>query len=93
MIYHNKNEPKYITKEQESEFQKSTSCYICEEKFKIEEINKRVRDYCDLTRKYRGSAHENYSQNLRLDPEKIKIPVIFHNLRGYVSHFIMQKNR
>ena len=91
VIYHKKNEPENITKEQESKFQKSTRCYICEVKYKKEEINKRVRDYCGITRKYRGSAHENCSQNLRLDPEKIKIPVIFHNLRGYDSHFIMQK--
>ena len=28
---------------------------------------------------------------LRIKPENFKIPVIFHNLHGYDSHFIMQR--
>ena len=47
----------------------------------------RVRDHCHVTQKYRGSAHQDCNLNFRLTD---KIPVIFHNLRGYDSHFIMQ---
>ena len=36
---------------------------------------------------------ENQECNLklRIKPENLKIPVIFHSLRGYDSHFIMQQ--
>ena len=40
-----------------------------------------------MTRKYRESAHPDCNINYRLTD---KIPVIFHNLKGYDSHFIMQ---
>ena len=40
---------------------------------------------------YYCSAHQECNLTLRLKPEDIKIPVIFHSLRGYDSHFIMQQ--
>ena len=50
-----------------------------------------VRDHCHITGKFRGSAHQECTLKLRIKPEDIKIPVIFHNLRGYDSHLIMQQ--
>ena len=50
-----------------------------------------VRDHCHITGKFRGSAHQECNLKLRIKPENLKIPVIFHNLRGYDSHFIMQQ--
>ena len=48
---------------------------------------------CYITGKHRGSApaRNNCYLKLRIKPDKIKIPVIFHNLKGYDNHFIMQK--
>ena len=37
-----------------------------------------------------GAAHSSCNTKLRIDPEKVKIPVFFHNLRGYDAHLIMQ---
>ena len=41
--------------------------------------------------KFRGSAHQECNLKLRIKPEDFKFPFIFHNLRGYDSHFIMQQ--
>ena len=67
----------------------SATCYICEKEYS--DKDKPVRDHCHITGKYRGSAHNSCNLQLRFDPDKIKIPVIFHNLKGYDSHFIIKK--
>ena len=83
------NKPLRMTKEDEEEFQKANECHICNKKYTNEDI--KVRDHCHITGKYRGSTHQECNLKLRVKPEEIKIPVIFHNLRGYDSHFIMQE--
>ena len=83
------NKPLKMTKENEKKFQKAEECHICEKKYTDKDI--RVRDHCHITGKYRGSAHQECNLQLRVNPEEVKIPVIFHNLRGYDSHFIMQE--
>ena len=80
------NKPLRMTKDDEKEFQKSNKCHICEKEYTEKDI--RVRDHCHITGQYRGSAHQDCNLNFRLTN---KIPVIFHNLRGYDSHFIMQE--
>ena len=83
------NKPLIMTTENELDFQNSTTCYICEKEYS--DKDKPVRDHCHITGKYRGSAHNSCNLQLRFDPDKIKIPVIFHNLKGYDSHFIIKK--
>ena len=70
----------------EKRFQSSNKCWICNKLFT--EKNKKVRDHDPITGKYRGSAHQKYNINLKLTKT---VPVIFHNLRGYDSHLIMQE--
>ena len=83
------NKPLKMTKENETDFQKAAKCHICDIKYTNKDV--RVRDHCHITGKYRGSAHQDCNLKLQIKPETIKIPVIFHNLRGYDSHFIMQE--
>ena len=83
------NKPLKMTKDDENKFEKAEECYICNKKYTDEDI--KVRDHCHITGNYRGSAHQDCNLKLRVNPEQLKIPVIFHNLRGYDSHFILQE--
>ena len=83
------NKPLKMTKENEEKFEKATTCHICDKKYTEKDI--RVREHCHITGQYRGSAHQDCNLKLKIVPDHIKIPVIFHNLRGYDCHFIMQE--
>ena len=83
------NKPLVMTEVDKQCFKTMDRCHICGEKYTDKDV--RVRDHCHITGKFRGSAHQECNLKLRIKPEDIKIPVIFHNLRGYDSHFIMQQ--
>ena len=70
-----------IITEKEEQFQSSNICWICEKLIEDE----KVRDHCHITGKFRDAAHWSCNINLQLTK---KVPVIFHNLRGYGSHLI-----
>ena len=83
------NKPLKMTEENKIDFQKALKCHICDKHYTAKDL--RVRDHCHITGEFRGSAHQDCNLKLRIIPDNIKIPVIFHNLRGYDSHFIMQQ--
>ena len=80
------NKDMIMTNADKIDFRTADKCHICDKKYIKSDI--RVRDHCHVTGKYRGSAHQDCNINYRITD---KIPVIFHNLRGYDSHFIMQQ--
>ena len=49
-----------------------------------------VRDHDHMTGKYRGAAHNECNFKLKLNAKTAPIPVIFHNLKGYDGHLLMQ---
>ena len=83
------NKPLVMTEDDETHFKLMDKCYICGNKYTDKDVH--IRDHCHITGKFRGSAHQQCNLKLRIKPEDIKVPVIFHNLRGYDSHFIMQQ--
>ena len=66
------------------------ACLICKEPLLRKWFHDSVRDHCHITGKYRGAAHNACNLKLRLNPKTTTIPVVFHNLRGYDSHLLMQ---
>ena len=70
-----------MSAEEEERFPLSNSYWICDKFFDVRDD--KVRDHCHITGKYRGAAHWSCNTNLKL---RKKIPVIFHNLKGYDSH-------
>ena len=84
-------EPLTMTEQDEEDYLKATHCWICEQEIRNIKNNPKVKDHCHFTGKYRGAAHKICNLKLKIKPNKTPIPVVFHNLRGYDSHFIMQK--
>lgn len=78
-----------MTKKDQQDVEEAGECHVCNKKYFEKDI--RVRDHGHLTGKYRGSAHQDCNLKLKTKAEEIKIPVIFHNLRRYDSHFILQE--
>ena len=83
MVKKHFNKNVILSEEEEEQFQSSKTCWICEKL--IENDDEKVRDHCHITGKFRGAAHWNCNINFQLTK---KVPVIFHNLRGYDSHLI-----
>ena len=73
-----------LTKEEEDNYNKENTCYICKNDFN----NDKVKDHCHFTGKSRGAAHNTC--NLRYKVPK-NIPVIFHNGSTYDYHFIIKE--
>ena len=75
-----------MSEKEEHLFHQSNSCWIC--KKLIDNDEEKVRDHCHVTGKFRGAAYWNCHIDFQLTK---KVPVIFHNLRGYDSHLIFNE--
>lgn len=75
--------PICMSPQDEEDFRRATHCYLCKKILNAD----RVKDHDHLSGKYRGALHNLCNIKYRLQK---KIPVIFHNLKHYDSHLIMQ---
>ena len=80
------NKELVIIKKDDEHFENSIKCWICDNGYDDGDV--KVKDHCHITGKYRGSAHRSYNIKVKLNHI---IPVIFHNLKNYDSHLIVQE--
>ena len=82
----NLNKELVMTKEDNEDFENSTKCWICDNSYVDDDV--KVRDHCHITGKNKDSAQRDCNINVELNHE---IPVEFHNLKIYGSHFIIRE--
>ena len=81
-----------MTEEEEHLFQESNNCSIC--KKLIDNDDKKVRDHCHITSKFRGATHWNCNINFQLTKKipvikfNLKIKVIPNGLEKYMAFFL-----
>ena len=66
------------------------TCLFCGDSLMKQNYTDCVKDHCHITGKYRSVAHNSCNLKLRIKPKIDQIPVVFHNLRGYDAHHLMQ---
>ena len=75
-----------LTKSQLKAYNRATKCHICFKPFK--EDNRKVRDHCHYSGKYRGAVHSLCNLQYKIPSY---IPVAFHNLAGYDAHMFIKE--
>ncbi|XP_053596734.1 uncharacterized protein LOC128668248 [Microplitis demolitor] len=76
---------KPLEKQQQKSHDRSTVCHICEKT--IASDKEKCYDRCHFTGNYRRPAHISCNSNY---PKSHVIPIVFHNLSGYDSHFLIK---
>ena len=66
------------------------TCLFCADPLLVPNFKDSVRDHDHMTGKYRGASHNQCNFKLKLNPKTMLISVIFHNLKGYDGHLLMQ---
>jgi hypothetical protein len=83
--------PLQMSREDWRAFDDAWACHICGGPLERDDgVDDKVRDHCHITGEFRGAAHNICNLKLRIRPYVTKVPVVFHNLRGYDGHLIMQ---
>ena len=82
----NFNKRLIMSAEEEEMFQNACSCWICGKLFDL--MDEKVSDHCHISGKFKGAAHFSCNANFKISR---RVPVVFHNLKGYDGHLIMKE--
>ena len=75
--------------EAKDKFESATHCHVCKKPFG----GNKVRDHCHFTGEFRGASHSQCNLKYKIDKKRYKLPIVFHNHRGYDAHLIFQTIR
>ena len=75
-----------MTEKDNEDFENSTKCWRFDNDYIDNDLI--VRDHFHITGNIRDCTHRDCNINVKLNH---KIPVVFHNLKNYNSHLIMQE--
>ena len=75
-----------LTDEENRSYENQKLCHVCKKLFKKDD--KKVKDHCHFTGKYRGAAHKKCNVNYKITKN---ILIVFHNLSSYDGHFIIKE--
>ena len=75
-----------MTEKDEDYFENSIKYWICENGY-VDGVVK-VKNHCHIIGKYTGSVRRGCNIKVQLNH---KVPIVFHNLKDYKSHLIMQE--
>ena len=76
----------FVINKENKNLESSTKCWICDNTFVEGDV--KVKDQIHVTGKHRGAAYRDCNINISLN---YIIPVVFHNLKNYDTHLIMQE--
>ena len=80
------NQEMRLSKEDALDFKNAEKCSICGDCFTGTDV--KCRDHDHRTGKYRGATHQKCNINYFCNRF---LPIVFHNLKGYDSHFIIKE--
>ena len=73
------------------EAKQQKNCIFCKNPLLQKNFRDAAKDHCHITGRYRGAAHNNCNVKLYINPKTTPIPIVFHNLRGYDAHHLIQE--
>ena len=75
-----------LTDEENRSYENQKLCHVCKKLFKKDD--KKMKDHCHFTGKYRGAAHNKCNIKYKITKN---ILIVFHNLSSYDGHFIIKE--
>ena len=86
-----KIEMETLSRRQTRHYYSARNCHICGNLFTrtTDKNFWRVRDHDHLTGKFRGAAHSICNLQYNVDPDRVKIPCVIHNLKNYDAHLLL----